>query len=282
MTPEHHVQATRSDRLRQVTVAIGAALAIVGAAWGAGAFGGTPIAEASGGALAADATLLAPAQPAFGIWSVIYAGLAVFAVYQALPGRATDPRLRAVTWPVLASMVLNAAWIGTVQAGWLWVSVIVIIVLVAVLASIAVTLLRIPPSSWKDRLTTDVTVGLYLGWVSVATAANIAATGRNSLGAAPDDGTALAILVLVAVAAVAVAFAVLMRGRPALVVATGIAMAWGLAWIAAARGEGDPQSLTVMWAAGLAAVAAFCAPFAVFDFARDRAPRPPAPGRPVR
>lgn len=282
MTTVHHGHATRSDRVRQVTVLLGAALAIAGAAWGAGAFGGTPIAEASGGALAADATLLAPASSAFGIWSVIYAGLAVFAVYQALPGRAADPRLRAVAWPVLLSMVLNAAWIGAVQAGWLWASVGVIAVLVVVLARVAVILVRIAPSSWKDRITTDVPVGLYLGWVSVATAANIAAAGRDSLGAAPADGAMVAVLVLVAVAAIAVAFAVRMRRRPALVVATGIAMAWGLAWIAAARGEGDPQSLIVMWAAGLAAVAAFCAPFAVFDFARDRAPRPPAPGRPTR
>ncbi|MFW7415281.1 tryptophan-rich sensory protein [Demequina sp. SO4-18] len=278
MTAQVHDSATRTDRIRQITVALGAALAIVAAAWGAGAFGGTPIAQAADGALAADATLLAPATGAFGIWSVIYAGLALFAVYQVLPGRGADPRLRAVAWPVLASMVLNAAWIGTVQAGWLWVSVLVIVAIVAVLASVAVTLLRIAPSSWKDRVTTDVPVGLYLGWVSVATAANIAATGRDSLGTAPEDGFAFAVVVLAAVAAIAVTFAVKMRGRPALVVATGLAMAWGLAWIAAARAEGEPASLSVMWAAGLAAVVAFCAPFAVFDFSRDRPPRPTGRG----
>lgn len=274
MTTHHHDTATKSDRIRQVTVALGAALAIVAAAWGSGAFGGTPIAEASGGALAADATLLAPASSAFGIWSVIYAGLALFAIYQAFPGRAADPRLRAVAWPVLASMVLNAAWVGTVQAGWLWGSVVVIAAIVAVLARIAVTLLRIAPASWKDRLATDAPVGLYLGWVSVATAANIAATGRDTLDAATDDGTVLASVVLAVVAAIAVTFALKMRQRGALVIAFATALAWGLAWIAAARGSGDPHSLVVMWAAGLAAVVTFCAPFAVFDFSRDREPRP--------
>ncbi|MFW2514415.1 tryptophan-rich sensory protein [Demequina sp. SO4-13] len=279
MTTHVHDSPTQTDRIRQVTVALGAALAIAAAAWGAGAFGGTPIAEAADGALDADATLLAPASGAFGIWSAIYAGLALFAIYQALPGRGADDRLRAVAWPVLASMVLNAAWIGAVQAGWLWLSVAVIVALVAVLAWVAVTLLRIAPASWLDRLATDVPVGLYLGWVSIATAANIAATGRDSLGAAPDDGVAFAVVVLVAVSAIAVTFAVKMRGRPALVVAAGVAMAWGLAWIAAARAAGEPGSLAVMWAAGLAAVVAFCAPFAVFDFSRDRPPRPTGNGR---
>ena len=142
---------TTTDRVRQVTVLIGAALAIVGAAWGSGAFGGTPIEEAAGGALAADATLLAPATGAFGIWSVIYLGLAAFAVVQALPSRAADPRMRAVAWPILASMILNAVWIGTVQAGLLWLSVIVIAVLVATLARVAVVLIARRPERIAER-----------------------------------------------------------------------------------------------------------------------------------
>lgn len=278
MTVDHDHQPTSADRVRQVTVAIGAVLAIAAAAWGSGAFGGTPIDEAADGALAADATLLAPGSPAFSIWSVIYAGLALFAVYQALPGTGADPRLRAVAWPVLLSMILNAAWIGTVQAGWLWGSVAVILLIVAVLAWVAVTLLRHAPRSWLDRVTTDAPVGLYLGWVSVATAANIAATGRQALDAGNDEGTPFAVAVLAAVAAIAVLFALRMRARPVLVVAASAAITWGLAWIAAARATGEPESLAVMWAAGLAAVVAFCAPFVVFDFSRGQASDQPARG----
>src|SRR4051794_15480245 len=103
--------ATSADRVRQVVVLLGAVVAIGGAAVGSGAFGGQAIQDAAGGALSATATPLAPDRPAFSIWSLIYLGLAVFAVVQALPGRGGDVRLRAVSWWVLASMLLNALWI---------------------------------------------------------------------------------------------------------------------------------------------------------------------------
>ena len=257
-----------SDRVRQATVVVGSALAIAGAAWGSGAFGGTPIEQAAGGALAADATLLAPGSGAFGIWSLIYLGLAAFAVVQALPSRAADPRMRAVAWWVLASMVLNAAWIGVVQAGWLWGSVVVIGVLVATLVRTARTLASVPARSWLDRLVTDGTVGAYLGWASVATAANIAAAGADALGASPPDGTVWAVVALVALAVLVALAARGLRGSFVAAAAFGIAAAWGLGWIAYGRAEGSPHDLTVMWAAGLAACVAFAAPFAVRDLSR--------------
>lgn len=52
-----------SDRLRQTVVVVSAILAIVGSFIGSGAAGGTPIQNASGGALAADATPIAPDGP---------------------------------------------------------------------------------------------------------------------------------------------------------------------------------------------------------------------------
>ena len=55
----------RSDRLRQTVVISSATCALIGSFVGAGKAGGRPIAEASGGALAADATLIAPGGPAF-------------------------------------------------------------------------------------------------------------------------------------------------------------------------------------------------------------------------
>ncbi|GMA33943.1 tryptophan-rich sensory protein [Demequina litorisediminis] len=261
--------ATAADRWRQGTVAAGAIVAMAGAAWGSGAFGGTAIADAAGGALDADGTLLAPASPAFGIWSVIYVALALFACVQALPSRATDPRMRAVSWWVLASMVLNAAWIGVVQAGALWASVVVIVMLVAVLGTIARRLTLTDAANPLDLAVTEITVGLYLGWSAVATVANIAAAGRDAVGADAAEGTLAAILALAVVAVIAATMAVALRWRPALAMSAGLAMAWGLGWIAAGRAEGEPHNIAVMWAAGVAAAIAFAAPFAAFDFRRD-------------
>ncbi len=258
---------TSADTARRWTVLIGAIVAIAGAAWGSGAFGGTPIQDAAGGALAADATLLAPASTAFSIWSVIYLGLVVFAIFQFLPSHATDPRLRATSWWVLASMLLNAVWIGVIQAGWLWASVVVIAVLAAVLAVAAKRLATTPPSSWAERLTTDVPVGLYLGWVVVATLADITATIASGIdGFAPGDGVGIAIAVLVVAAALAVAIVRGLRASAALSIATGVAIAWGLWWIASGRLTDSPESVAVGWAAGLAAIIALATPFAVRDW----------------
>ncbi|KRD43581.1 hypothetical protein ASE38_04975 [Cellulomonas sp. Root930] len=253
--------ATTRDRVRQVTVLLGAVVAIAGAAVGSGAFGGQPIAEAAGGALSATATPLAPDSPAFSIWSLIYLGLGVFAVVQALPRQGADPRLRAVSWWVLASMLLNALWIGVVQAGSVGGSVVVIGVLLAVLAVIFVRLVRIAHTGAATSVITDTTVGLYLGWVSVATLANIAAfladAGAGELGL---GATAWSVIVLAAAAALSVAYAVVGRTRPSVIVPIGLAMAWGLTWIGLGRTTGPVVDQTVATAAFVAAAVALLAP----------------------
>lgn len=252
---------TTRDRVRQVTVLVGAVVAVAGAAIGSGAFGGQPIADAAGGALSATATPLAPDVPAFSIWSVIYTGLAVFALVQALPRQATDPRLRAVACWVLASMLLNALWIGVVQLGSVGGSVVVIAVLLAVLATVYVRLLRIGHTTTAPSVVTDVTVGLYLGWVSIATLANTAAflavagVGELGLGA-----TTWSVIVIAAGAALSVAYAAYGRRRATLVVPIGLAMGWGLMWIGLGRSNGPLLDGTVATAAFVAAGVALLAP----------------------
>ena len=253
--------ATSRDRVRQVTVLVGAVVAIVGATIGSGAFGGQPVAEAAGGALSATATPVAPDSPAFSIWSVIYTGLAVFAVVQALPRHAADRRLRAVAWWVLATMLLNALWIGVVQAGSVGASVLVIAVLLAVLAAVYVKLVRLDHTSTLPSVVTDVTMGLYTGWVSVATLANTAAfladaeVGELGLGA-----TGWPVVLVALAAALAVAYGFYGRRRPTVVVPVGLAMAWGLLWIGLGRTNGELVDETVATAAFVAAAIALLAP----------------------
>src|SRR6478735_7160049 len=135
------------DRVRQSAVIAGAVVAVIGAVVGSGAVGGTPIPQVAGGALSADATLLAPAGPAFAIWSVIYLGLVLYAVWQALPSQAARERHRVLGWWVLASLLLNAAWILSVQAGLLGLSVVLIVALLVELIATFVLLRRHPSES---------------------------------------------------------------------------------------------------------------------------------------
>ncbi|NLF06306.1 MAG: tryptophan-rich sensory protein [Actinomycetales bacterium] len=242
--------ATPADRARQVTVTVAYLVCLLGSMIGVGVFGGQRIAEAAGGALSADATLLAPGGPAFSIWSVIYVGLAGYVVLQWLPRWAADPRQRAVGYLVALTMVLNAAWIFSVQGDLLWLSVVVILVLLAALCRVIVLLARTRAAHLAETVLLDGTLGLYLGWVCVATAANIAAT----LADAGFDGGPLApegwaVLVCAVVAVVGIGLAVRLGAR----IAPAAAIVWGLVWIAVARTTGQPESRATMVAAGTAA-----------------------------
>lgn len=249
-TTERSTDGTRTQR---IAAASGAVIAVVAAAWGSGAFGGTPIAEAADGAFDADATLLAPATAAFGVWSLIYAGLLAFAAAQATPMLGTRERVRGVAWPLVGSMALNAAWITAVQAGAVVVSVGILAGIVATLSVAAVRLTRTAPGSAVEALVVDVPTGLYLGWASVATVANVAAAGAWLLGTAPEAGTTAATGALAAVGLLAIAISRDLAVRPALAWATTATLAWGLAWIAAGRLAGAPADAVVGWAAALAA-----------------------------
>lgn len=235
--------AAPADRLRQVAVTLAELFCILGTLYGVGLLG-TRVAESSGGALAADATLLAPATPAFSIWTPIYVGLLGYTIWQWLPGQAAAPRHRAIGWFVAASMVLNAGWLLVTQQGWLWASVVVIVALLAALATLLVRVQRTPAgrSRWADVLLIDGTFGAYLGWVAVATCANITATlVASDVGLrAPLDDVAAAV-VLVAVAVVGIVLARRLGGR----FAVAAAMVWGLAWIAVGRTTTEPLALPV-------------------------------------
>lgn len=238
------------DVLRQGAVAASAVLAVVGSAIGSGAFGGTPIAEAGGGALSASATLVAPGGPAFSIWSVVYAGLLALAVWQVLPAHREDARQRATGWWTAASLLLNAAWILTVQAGQVSASVGVIAVLLVVLVVTFSRLLATRPAGRVEGVVVDGTIGLYLGWVSIATVANTAAALKQ--GGLDSGETGWAVAVLAVAAGVGVVTAVRSRGR----LAFGAGLAWGLGWVAAARASEGFTTVAVVAGAASAVVAA--------------------------
>ncbi|WP_111766891.1 tryptophan-rich sensory protein [Nakamurella deserti] len=240
-----------SDRTRQITVTASEIVCVFGTLLGVGVFGGTQVDRAAGGALSADATLIAPGTQAFSIWSVIYAGLAAYTVWQWLPGQATAERHRRIGYLAAASMLLNAGWLLVVQAGWLWVSVLVILALVLVLGVIISRLAAAPSRSVVDTVITDGTFGLYVGWVSVATAANVTATLQDA-GLDPSEGVAeaLTVAVLAVAAGIGVLLSRVSRGN----LGIGAAMVWGISWIAIARATAAPESTVVAVGAVVAAV----------------------------
>jgi hypothetical protein len=236
---------------KRLAVVASAVVAVIGAYVGSGAAGGTPIQDAAGGALSASSTAIAPDGPAFSIWSVVYAGLIGYAVLQ-LVRTADDERHGRLVVPAVLSLLLNAAWILSVQFGFLWVSEPIIVALLVVLIRTFAILRRTRPSGVLAAVLTDGTFGLYLGWVCVATAANTAAVltaaGFRGFGLGQD---VWGVVVAGVAGLVGVLVALWGRGR----LAPTASLAWGLAWVAVARFEGPLVSVPTAVAAVVAAAA---------------------------
>lgn len=232
----------RSDRVRRIVVALTVLGAVLGALFGSGLLGGTPMKDAAGGAFAADATVLAPAGVAFSIWSVIYLGLILYALWQVIPAQAVKPLHRSVGYGVAASALLNAVWIACVQAWRVAESFVIIVILLGVLLVTFVRVCRRPQrGTIAEIVLVDGTIGLYLGWVTVAAAANLAAwLASVGLDAWADAPGTPGVITLIGAGLIA-AFTAWRGGRWAPAVAT----SWGLVWIAVGRWALDPAAPAV-------------------------------------
>ncbi len=119
------------------------------------------------------AVLFTPAGYVFAIWGLIYLGLLALTVYQALPAQRDNPRLRRARGWIAVSGLANIAWLL------LWHYERFPLTLLAMLGLLATLIasyegLRIGRAavSAPERWLAQVPIGIYLGWVSVATIAN--------------------------------------------------------------------------------------------------------------
>ncbi|MET0735933.1 MAG: tryptophan-rich sensory protein [Microbacterium sp.] len=251
------MDAAAKDLVRQIAVISAVVFMLIAAAVGTGLLGGTPVQDLQGGALDADASLLAPARPAFSIWSAIYVLLVAYAVWQALPGQRGRERQRALGWWIALTAVLNGVWLVIAQFGTLPMTVVAIAVLLAALCVTFQRTVEDPAEGFLDSLLIDGATGLHLGWVSLATVANVSAwltaDGPQEWAAA---GEAWAIAVLVVVGVIGVVLAVVSGWR----VAPGLALAWGLSWLAVGRLQLEPHSTAVGVTAAVVAVVVLAVP----------------------
>ena len=256
------------DRQRQVMVTASAALMILGTLFGFGLIG-TPVEASSSGAFSAEATLLAPAVRAFSIWSVIYLGLIGYVVWQWLPANRQSPRARRIGTLSAVSMLLNGLWLAVTQLGLLWLSVVVILALAITLGLLLQRLGDSVDATAAERVVLDLTFGLYLGWVSVATLANVTAV-LVAYGISPALPAAeiWAVAVLAVGAILGVVLARALGGR----LSVAGAMGWGLLWIAVGRFTGEPESMITGVTAAIATVVVLAA--ALFVLLPRVTPRP--------
>ena len=127
--------------------------------------------------------LFVPAGYVFSIWGLIYLALLAFTVYSVTPKGRADTRIDQVAWLVIVSNLFNAIWI------FLWHYQQFPLTLIA-MAGLLITLLaiylklRIGLEKRKigDRLLVELPFSLYLGWITVATVANVSQVLYASMG----------------------------------------------------------------------------------------------------
>lgn len=233
---------------KALVVTASAVVMVLGTLIGFGLIG-TPVESSSSGAFAADATLMTPATQAFSVWSLIYVGLLAYVIWQWRERR--SERLARIAWLAALSMLLNALWLAVTQTGQVWLSVVVILALAVVLGLLVRRLQESRPQSVIESVVVDGTFGVYLGWVSVASVANVTtALQESGVDPGPEVSQALAVAVIVVAAALGVLFAFTLGARWAVAAA----MAWALGWIAVARFAGPLFSTVTAVAAVLAAL----------------------------
>ena len=115
-----------------------------------------------------------PAGYVFSIWSLIYLGLIGYAVFQALPRQRTNPRLRAIGYPFVASCLANIAWIFLWHYEHFAWTLVAMVTLLVVLGWIYQRLgIGITEASGGERWLVRLTFSIYFGWITVATIANM-------------------------------------------------------------------------------------------------------------
>lgn len=136
-------------------------------------------------------TLITPAGYVFSIWGIIYFLLAVFLVYQALPSKKERPFQKQISGLFILSSVFNVSWLFLWQYDFISISPILIVALLATLIAIYLRL-NVGKSNipLKERLAVHLPFSVYLGWLTIATIANIAvalvASNWDGFGISPE------------------------------------------------------------------------------------------------
>jgi hypothetical protein len=146
-----------------------------------------------------------PAGYVFAIWGLIYLGLLAYAVYQALPSQRQSPRLRSIRTLFLAGSLANIAWILLWHYQLFPLTLVAMLVLLGTLIGVYLRL-RIGRSSppLVERLAVDLPFSIYLGWITVATIANVTALlsywGWNGFGVSEETWLVITLAVALVVA----------------------------------------------------------------------------------
>ena len=188
---------------------------------------------------------------AFSIWGLLYLGLLVYAVRQALPQTGESLLIHRLGWPSAAGLLGIGWWIVASAFDWEWATVVLIfgsllVLLIPLLLNAGA--IRALGRADRDRWMVVWPLAALAGWLSVASPVNLLTilTGSGSLPASPSP-TVWAMLAVVVVALVALGVTAKLR-----MLAFALPVAWGLLGAFVAEQERNTPLAYVTLAAAVA------------------------------
>lgn len=146
-----------------------------------------------------------PAGYVFAIWGVIYLGLGAFVIYQGRPSQRENPIISKIGYWFVLSCIGNITWLYLFLNNQVGISTIAMLLILVSLIAIYLRLdIGRANVSNAVRWSVHIPFSIYLGWISVATVANISAALYEAgsvtgwLGIGPDVWA----VVMMAIAAV--------------------------------------------------------------------------------
>jgi hypothetical protein len=202
-----------------------------------------------------------PAGYVFSIWGLIYLGWVAFTIFQLQPSQRENPRLRRLGYLFALSNLANAAWLFCWHYNLFGLSVLVMLTLLGLLIASYIRLnVNRSPVPRIEYWSVDVLFSVYLGWITVATVANISDwlyfVGWDGFGIPAQTW---AVIMLAVASLLGLAMAWMRRDAGYLLV-----LVWAFIGIAIKQ-TGEPLVMVSAW---LAAV--LMAGLAIFSFIRRR------------
>ena len=115
-----------------------------------------------------------PAGYVFSIWGLIYLALLAFLIYQWLPQQRSNPLIPRIGWLFVISCIANIGWIFLWHYEFFPLTLLAMLVMLASLIAIYLSLdIGREQVSSGDSLFVHFPFSLYLGWITVATIANV-------------------------------------------------------------------------------------------------------------
>jgi hypothetical protein len=163
----------KSDTVRQLSVSVAALVMIIANVLASA----LPINGQTTGEISDRfEVFFVPAGYVFSIWGLIYLGIIAYAFYQLLPAQASNPDLRKIGYLFVFSSVANIAWIL------LWhyeLFPLTAVAMLALLGCLIAIYLRLDVGRFQVSAAmkwfVHIPFSIYLGWITVATIANVTA-----------------------------------------------------------------------------------------------------------